>query len=210
MDSEKAVKWWKEKFDAALKPRPLKKREASIYATFNERLMAASIDVTVIFLLLNRPAQMLSTKLYNLLDAESQALLSTSQGVGQLLQNAYETGFITLYLLNSAIQIFLIGVLLVTFQSLVHTTPGKWIMGLKITTSDNETFPSLWRLIIRYVGYIFSCLPFLLGFIWMNFDPKSRAWHDRLAGTRVITMRPQGWYWAQFKRLFASMKDKNG
>lgn len=210
MDSKKTLEWWKTKFDKALKPREIKKRPPSIYATFQERMMAAAIDMTIIFFLLNGPAQEMSAKLYATLPAETRDALSQSQSLPQLFELAASSGFLTLYFINFTVQIILIGILIVTFQSLMHTTPGKWIMGIKITTADNETFPPTWRLIVRFIGYILSCAPLMLGFIWMNIDPQRRAWHDRLSGTRVITLRPKGWYWAQFKKLFAGMKDTNG
>lgn len=208
MDGKKALDWWKAKFDAALKPRPMRKREPSIYASFNERMMASAIDITVLFMILNRPAQAMSAKLYETLPPEARAALSQNQNIAELLETATSSGFLTLYIVNFIVQVVLIGILIVTFQSLVHTTPGKWIVGLRITRSDNETFPSTGRLIVRYIGYIISCTPLMLGFIWMNFDPQRRTWHDRLAGTRVITTRPQGWYWAQTKKLFRQLKDR--
>jgi uncharacterized RDD family membrane protein YckC len=32
-------------------------------------------------------------------------------------------------------------------------------------------------------------VPLGLGFIWASFDSESQAWHDKLAGTVVVTVR---------------------
>jgi uncharacterized RDD family membrane protein YckC len=42
------------------------------------------------------------------------------------------------------------------------------------------------QMIIRYVGYIVSTLPFLIGFFMVLFRSDRRALHDLLADTAVI------------------------
>lgn len=42
------------------------------------------------------------------------------------------------------------------------------------------------RGLLRYVGYIISAIPFLLGFIWAAFDSRKQGWHDKIAATVVI------------------------
>jgi len=202
------MKWWKDKLDKALMPRFRKPRPPSIYGTFYERLMAAGIDITILFVALNSTFSTLSKNLYSRLTPEQMASLSYTQDLSLLFYNAVHTGFLALWLTNFICQVVLIGIVLVTFQSWLHTTPGKWVMGLKLTTSDNETFPSTWRLILRYCAYVISCAPLMLGVVWMNFDTQSRTWHDSIAGTRVITTRPEGWYWGKVKQGFFALKAK--
>lgn len=202
------MKWWKEKLDKALTPRFRKPRPPSIYGTFYERLMAAGIDITILFVLLNSTFNAITTNLYSRLAPDQVAQLSSTQDWVLLLQNADRTGFLALWIINFICQVILIGIVLVTFQSWLRTTPGKWIMGLKLTTADNETFPSTWRLILRYCSYVISCGPLMLGVVWMNFDKQARTWHDSIAGTRVITTRPEGWYWAKTKLGFKWLRNK--
>jgi uncharacterized RDD family membrane protein YckC len=40
--------------------------------------------------------------------------------------------------------------------------------------------------VVRALGYLVSVLPLGLGVVWMFLDTDRRAWHDRLAGTRVL------------------------
>ncbi len=65
-------------------------------------------------------------------------------------------------------------------------TPGK--MALKLEIVDAETFkqPTTGQFVIRYVGYFVSTIPLCLGFLWVAFDPRKQAWHDKLANTVVI------------------------
>ena len=42
------------------------------------------------------------------------------------------------------------------------------------------------RGLLRYVGYIISAIPLLLGFIWAAFDSRKQGWHDKIASTVVI------------------------
>jgi len=39
---------------------------------------------------------------------------------------------------------------------------------------------------VRTIGQVISAVPLGLGFWWALWDPEHRAWHDRMAGTRVV------------------------
>jgi len=57
---------------------------------------------------------------------------------------------------------------------------------MKIVDAKTGLRPTLLQFIIRYIGYIPSALIFLLGLIWVVWDKKKQAWHDKMAGTVVI------------------------
>ncbi len=208
MDKIASLKWWKEKLDKALAPRPRKPKEPSIYATFYERMMAVVIDMTLLFFMLNPTMQAMSRQIYDHITPEQAQFLAQSQNPSEFYYNTIQSGFIVLWGINFTLQIFLIAITYITCQMLFKTTPGKWIMGIKLTTADNQTFPPFWRLLLRFIAFIPSCAPLLLGVVWMNFDKQSRTWHDWIAGTRVITTRPHGWYWAQVRCGFAWLRKK--
>ena len=46
--------------------------------------------------------------------------------------------------------------------------------------------PSKKQCVGRYFAYFLSIIPLGLGFLWVAFDPKKQAWHDKLAGTVVV------------------------
>jgi uncharacterized RDD family membrane protein YckC len=65
-------------------------------------------------------------------------------------------------------------------------TPGKLMLRLRIVDAGTGGEPGLRQWCLRYVGYLLSTLPLLLGFFWAAWDPRCQGWHDKLAGTVVI------------------------
>jgi uncharacterized RDD family membrane protein YckC len=86
-----------------------------------------------------------------------------------------------------AIAPFVVGAYFLVFWTVLGQTPGKWLMGVKIVrvAGGRLTFR---RSLVRLVGYLFSALPFYLGFLWI-LGPSRRGWHDLLAGTDVVYVR---------------------
>lgn len=66
------------------------------------------------------------------------------------------------------------------------STPGKMIFKAKILDADTFEPVPPGRLFLRYVGYIISTLPAMLGFIWIAFDGKKQGFHDKIARTVVV------------------------
>ncbi len=90
------------------------------------------------------------------------ALLVT-QVLGMALSVLYEAGFVALY----------------------QATPGKMLLGLKVTTADGR--PLGWgRAIGRYFAVVLSWFTAGIGFLVAAFDEQRRAMHDHLCGTRVV------------------------
>jgi uncharacterized RDD family membrane protein YckC len=83
----------------------------------------------------------------------------------------------------------IIGLLVLTFWAERGATPGKRAMGLQIVDARTGGRPPFARLVLRYVGYLVSALPLLLGFFWALWDPRRQCWHDKLGGT-VVVVRP--------------------
>ncbi len=69
-------------------------------------------------------------------------------------------------------------------------TPGKMIVSAWIVDQRSGRQPSLAQCIIRYFAYVVSAVPLGLGFLWIAFDPRKQAWHDKLSGTVVTRGRP--------------------
>jgi len=87
------------------------------------------------------------------------------------------------------IKYILPAIAVILFWILKSATPGK--MAISAVIVDAKTFgkPSTLQLIIRYLGYYISILPFMLGLFWVAFDRRKQGWHDKLAGTVVIEKR---------------------
>jgi len=73
------------------------------------------------------------------------------------------------------------------FHALSGRTVGKLIMGIQVVAAGNglltpgESF-------LRWVGYLLSALPAAAGFLWSVLDRQHDAWHDKLAGSHVISL----------------------
>ena len=63
-------------------------------------------------------------------------------------------------------------------------TLGMILMGLRVVTIEGRRL-TVWRAIIRFIGYIIAALPFFLGFAWILVDNRRQGWHDKIAGTYV-------------------------
>ena len=59
-----------------------------------------------------------------------------------------------------------------------------------IVDSKTGAKPTTGQFVIRYLGYIVSTVPLCLGFMWVGWHSKKQGWHDIMAGTVVIIVRP--------------------
>ena len=76
-------------------------------------------------------------------------------------------------------------------------TPGKRLLGVSVVAADG-TQPTAWMILVREVGcksLLFGILtgwlvvPWLANYFWPFRDERSRALHDRVAGTMVVRAR---------------------
>ncbi len=65
-------------------------------------------------------------------------------------------------------------------------TPGKMAMSLKVVSAETGGLLEPSAALLRYVGYLVSSIPIGLGYLWVLWDPKHDAWHDKIAKTKVI------------------------
>ena len=71
-------------------------------------------------------------------------------------------------------------------------TLGQKLWGLRVVDRQGNT-PALVAALIRFAYLLVSCLFLfpLFGYLFVLFSPKKQGWHDRLAGTYVVTKRPR-------------------
>lgn len=77
----------------------------------------------------------------------------------------------------------------VVLAGLNGQSAGMRILGIQIARTDGKRFTMKDALLRHLVGYPLSMLLFFLGFLWMLWDPRQQAWHDKLAGTIVVMSR---------------------
>ena len=65
-------------------------------------------------------------------------------------------------------------------------TPGKLLLGCQVVDADTFEVMTLKQATIRFVSYLASMLPLMLGFLWVAFDPRKQGFHDKLANTVVL------------------------
>ena len=65
-------------------------------------------------------------------------------------------------------------------------TPGKLLLKLAVVAANTGEALSTGQAVGRYFAYIISMIPFFLGFIWVAFDARKQAWHDKLSSSIVI------------------------
>ncbi len=87
---------------------------------------------------------------------------------------------------DSLIQCLLAALLVLLWWFARNATPGKLLVHAKIVDARTGAPPSKRQLLVRYLGYYLSMLPFGLGFLWIAIDPRKQGWHDKLAGTVVV------------------------
>ena len=73
------------------------------------------------------------------------------------------------------------------FHGTTGQTPGKRLLGLRVVQETGEPI-GLGTAFLRWVGYIVSALPMLMGFLWAGADRRKQGWHDKIAGTVVIDL----------------------
>jgi uncharacterized RDD family membrane protein YckC len=68
-------------------------------------------------------------------------------------------------------------------------TPGKRLLGIRVTDRDRHSPIGYKRAALRRVGYSLGYLALLVGWLWLFIDRQHRAWHDILAQTLVVRTR---------------------
>lgn len=99
---------------------------------------------------------------------------------GPLAMNA---GFFTPWgILQTIVSMLLTVILWIRFLG----TPGKLLLGCQVVDADSFEPLSLRQSILRYVAYLVSILPLMLGFLWIAFDARKQGFHDKIANAVVL------------------------
>ena len=72
------------------------------------------------------------------------------------------------------------------FGLLAGRTPGKWLCSSRIVDYRTGGRPRPWQYLVRFVAYLVSAVPLMIGFLVVIWNPHRRSWHDRLARTAVV------------------------
>jgi len=64
-------------------------------------------------------------------------------------------------------------------------TIGSRALKIRVVKTDGSYLDYVGAF-LRFVGFVISCLVFLLGLLWAAFDAQKQGWHDKIAGTYVV------------------------
>jgi uncharacterized RDD family membrane protein YckC len=65
-------------------------------------------------------------------------------------------------------------------------TVGKKALGIRVIDFRAGGPIGYGRGLLRNLAKILSSIPFLLGYLWMLWDPEKQTWHDKIATTVVV------------------------
>ena len=86
-----------------------------------------------------------------------------------------------------SLEVPLMAAIVILFWMFKSATPGKMLISATIVDARTGAKPSNGQFLIRYLGYFVGLFPLGLGFLWVGFDEKKQGWHDKMAGTVVVT-----------------------
>jgi len=82
------------------------------------------------------------------------------------------------------------GAIVFLFWVTLAATPGKLLFRLRITDAETGAPPTARQCLIRLLAGKLCLLSLGLGYVWILFDPRRQGWHDKLAGTLVVSVTP--------------------
>lgn len=79
---------------------------------------------------------------------------------------------------------------LIYFTGSTGQTLGKKALGIKVVKVDTGKHPDYVGAFLRdVVGKFISGIVLALGYLWIIWDPKKQAWHDKIANTVVVKVK---------------------
>lgn len=145
------------------------------YAGFASRALAFAIDIAILAALLGMTTWLI-TNTVDLLGLGNyfEAMLTADNLLG--IVGSLATAF---YGIIVVVAYFLV------LWLLTGQTIGMMALGLRVVARDGGRV-TVWKGLLRWIGYLISAAFLFLGFLWIVVDSKRQGWHDKLAGTYVV------------------------
>ncbi|MFM0573097.1 RDD family protein, partial [Paraburkholderia caledonica] len=99
-----------------------------------------------------------------------------------LAPDAFASTLVLWLLVGQCVPILVTGVLWAVWG----TSPGKRVLRLRIVDADTGQPMTVRQAILRTAGYVLTFATCGAGFLWVPFNPRRQALHDRIANTVVI------------------------
>lgn len=160
-------------------------KEYDRYATFNRRMIAATLDSAIL---------MCFTPLFDIISPIDRSGLANidipeghpNPGLVILLGMLSDKAFVNSWLENFLVQANAFLLYAAVFWTIFQATPGKMLVRIKVVDAKTEGPLSVTQILLRLAGYVISLSFFALGLFWIGMNKKRRAWHDYLADTVVL------------------------
>lgn len=169
----------------------VKKDENGIcYVTGLRRYLSVLLDLIIIVLFLQFCGQALN-QLF--MGSESSKILGQIAAKYQMQvplsaeETAMQSKLIKLLVLNQIVQFIMLFSYVAYMWIRFDATPGKLLLGLRVVSAQTFKKLTLKQATKRFFSFILSTAPLFLGFIWASFDKRCQTWHDKIAGTVVVT-----------------------
>lgn len=187
-----------------LRPKPLE--EGPRYASLNDRCLASAIDLLLMLMLLGHLTGFMTDAVYAAYGMPSPNAMPVAANFQQFAELIWQTRFP--WLISNVMTVLMMGLVYVSCQHAYGTTPGKWLFGLRIVDATTLEPIQGWRYGLRFLGYIPSAGPMMLGVFAGIFSKRKRALHDVIAHTVVLYTRPKGWALQKIKDGYRWLKAK--
>lgn len=146
------------------------------YAGFWRRLIAFTIDGTIIFFIF--------VILFAIVTMAYFLGAVSANGEKFLVELADPSRVSPAMILLWLLYIFINVAYFTYFHGATGRTPGKMLLNLQVVSAAGSPI-SFGTAFLRTASYFVSNI-FYLGFIWVAFDKRKQGWHDKIAGTVVI------------------------
>ncbi len=171
----------------------VKKDENGIcYVTGLRRYISVLLDLIIIVLFLQFCSQDLNQLFMNSEDSKilSQiAAKSPMQAPLSAEEKTTQSRLIKLLILNQIVQFIMLFCYVTYMWVKFATTPGKLLFGLRVVDAQTFRKMTLRQATKRFFSFILSVAPLFLGLLWSNFNKRCQTWHDKIAGTVVVTSK---------------------
>ena len=185
-------------------------KKPSKYATFNQRMMALTIDSFIILIIFASVIDAQVRQYFPMLPIDTHEL---QQKIGEhstpihtlqvFLEEAYRAGILARWVANSVVQAFFYSIMCAVCWHYWSATPGKILLRLRIADAETDAPITNRQIALRLAGYVLSTMCFFFGFLNVAWNKERQGWHDKLAGT-VVLVKPVPWR----KLFFFWKKDK--
>ncbi|MFO1242555.1 MAG: RDD family protein [Rickettsiales bacterium] len=196
---EQKVTRWRERYEHALmntmerarikkKPPPVTEDGVEL-ASFNDRLFASAIDSVLTMIFFGPVLLSIAKFLHGGRTLQEMLVNSPEFASGNMAMALGSSSYIFHFMLENIVNFSLMGVVIIYMWMYSATTPGKWLLRMRIVDEKTYGRPTNRQYVIRYAAYILDVLPLGLGFFWIAWDKKKQGWHDKLAHTLVIKVK---------------------